>query len=80
MCMCFVFVIKLQLKSVGGQIRFDLIAFLRRESHWSAQDQFYFLRWFCFSSARGGVSANKVHVLAEMSGFFGLRLAVPRDR
>ena len=35
---------------------------------------------FCFSSAWGGVSANKVHVLAEILGFLGLREAVPRDR
>ena len=27
-------------------IRFDLIAFLRRELRWSAQDPFYFLGWF----------------------------------
>ena len=43
--MGFVFVIKLQLKSVGGQV---WIAFLHGESHWSAQDPFYFFRWFCF--------------------------------
>ena len=29
-------------------IRFDLIASLRRVSHWSAQDPFYFFRWFLF--------------------------------
>ena len=29
-------------------IRFVLISFLRRESHWSAQDPFYFLRLFLF--------------------------------
>ena len=34
-------------------IRFDLIAFLRRESHWSAQDPFYFLRWFLFFKCLG---------------------------
>ena len=33
---------------------------------------------FCFSSAWGCVSANKVHVLAEMFGFLGLREAVPQ--
>ena len=49
-CMCFVFVIKLQLKSVGGQV---WIAFLRRESHWSAQDPFYFFRWFLFFKVLG---------------------------
>ena len=34
-------------------IRFDLIAFLRRESHWSAQNPFYFLRWFLFFQCLG---------------------------
>ena len=34
-------------------IRFDLIAFLRRESHWSVQDPFYFLRWFLFFKCFG---------------------------
>ena len=34
-------------------IRFDLIASLRRVSHWSAQDPFYFLRWFLFFKCFG---------------------------
>ena len=59
-------------------IRFDLTASLRRVSHWSAQDPFFSFVGFCFSSAWKGVSANKVHVLAEMLGFLGLREAVPQ--
>ena len=34
-------------------IRFDLIASLRRVSHWSAQDPFYFFRWFLFFKCLG---------------------------
>ena len=34
-------------------IRLDLIAFLRRVSHRSAQDPFYFLRWFLFFKCLG---------------------------
>ena len=56
-------------------IRFDLIASFRRVSHWSAQDPFYFFRWFLFFKCLGR-RFNKVHVLAEMLGFLGLREAV----
>ena len=34
-------------------IRFDLIKSLRRVSHWSAQDPFYFFRWFLFFKCLG---------------------------
>ena len=34
-------------------VRFHLIASLRRVSHWSAQDPFYFFRWFLFFKCLG---------------------------
>ena len=34
-------------------VRFDLIASLRRVSHWSAQDPFDFFRWFLFFKCLG---------------------------